>query len=253
MHRGIKMHPLSAYAPSVCFPVTICVLCYGANCSLARRFLESLYKNTDDELFTLRAGLNEVEEATRQLFRDYSTEFGNIDLYIEPKNMFKSPLMRRMFHQKPLASKWTLWCDDDTHFTRPDWLNRLALKIEHSPKTAMWGCIHALWRRGDEEILAWIRKAPWYRGIPFLRGTNLDGHAATEFRFATGAFWAIRTEILYKLNWPDHRLVHANEDFLLGEALRQNNFRIENFNYGVKVNDAERRNAYAIQVTSLPH
>jgi hypothetical protein len=58
--------------------------------------------------------------------------------------------------------------------------------------------------------------------------------------FALGAFWAIRTEVRQLLDWPGPRLIHADEDFLLGEALRQNFFRIENFNYGVKVNDAPR-------------
>jgi GT2 family glycosyltransferase len=154
-----------------------------------------------------------------------------------------------MFREKPLSSQWTLWCDDDTHFARPDWLQRLALKIEHSPEVAMWGWIHALWRR-DDAILEWIRRAPWFHGLPFLKGTDLDGKPAVEFLFAPGAFWAIRTEVLRFLDWPDPRLIHANEDFLLGEALRQNGFPIENFNYGVKVNDAPRRNAGAPAVSA---
>jgi GT2 family glycosyltransferase len=217
---------------------------------LARRFLQSLFHNTDPALFLLRAGLNEVERATLRLFHQYADEFGNIDLFIEPKNIFKNPLMRRMFREKPLSSRWTIWCDDDTHFTRPDWLQRLALKIEHSQEVAMWGWIHALWRR-DEGILEWIRQAHWFHGLPFRKGTDLDGNRAVEFRFAPGAFWALRTEVLRFLDWPDPRLVHSNEDFLLGEALRQNSFRIEDFNYGVKVNDAARRNADAPAV-SLP-
>ncbi len=241
--------PLQCLAPSVQFPVTICVLCYGQNVDLARRFLQSLYSYTDVSLFSLRVGLNEVENATRQLFQKYSKKFQNIDLFIESKNIFKNPLMRRLFHEKPIRSAWTIWCDDDTHFTRPDWLQRLALKIEHSPDVAMWGWVHVLWRR-DKAILDWIRHASWYRGTPFLRGTDLDGNRAAEFRFAPGAFWAIRTEVLYKLNWPDPRLIHADEDFLLGEALRQNSLLIENFNYGIKVNDAPRRNAGAQSVMS---
>jgi len=239
---------LRTLAPSVQLPVTICVLCYGPNINLAERFLKSLFRNTDPCLFRLRAGLNEVEAATQRLINKYVNQFGNIDLFVEPKNIFKNPLMRRMFHEKPLSSQWALWCDDDTHFTRPDWLQRLAMKIEHSPNVDMWGWIHVLWRH-DEAILKWIRAASWYRGRPFRKGTDLKGNPAIEFRFAPGAFWAIRTEVLRLLNWPDPRLTHADEDFLLGEALRQNLFRIESFNYGVKVNDAPRRNATSPSVS----
>src|SRR3954463_14138339 len=139
MNRGVSR--VQTLAPSVRFPLTICVLCYGPNVGLARRFLESLYSHTDPSLFFLRVGLNEAEKATHKLFHVYSAEFHNIDFFIEPKNVFKNPLMRRMLHEKPIASKWTIWCDDDTHFTRPDWLQRLALKMEHSPKAAMWGWV----------------------------------------------------------------------------------------------------------------
>jgi GT2 family glycosyltransferase len=242
--------PLATLAPSVAFPVTICVLCYGPHSALAARFLESLYRHTDPSLFLLWAGLNEVEPATHRLFDEYSRRFGNSELFTEPKNIFKNPLMRRMFYEHPLTSRWTIWCDDDTHFTRPDWLQRLALKIEHSPNVAVWGWVHVLWRR-DRAILKWIRQAPWYGGVPFLRGTDLDGKPATEFRFAPGAFWAARTDVLRRLDWPDSRLVHANEDFLFGEALRQNGARIGNFRHGVAVNDAPRRNAEATQVREL--
>jgi len=241
---------LRVIAPSLRFPITICVLCYGANAALANRFLQSLYENTDSSLFLLRAGLNEVERATRELFNNYAKKFGNITLFEEPKNIFKNPLMRRMFHQQPLQSKWVIWADDDSYFTRPDWLQRLALRIENAPDVSMWGWLHRLWSR-DPSVAEWIRQSSWYRGVPFVEGTDLDGHSAIEFRFAPGAFWVLRTEVLQKLQWPDPRLVHANEDFLLGEALRQNGFRLENFNYGVTVNDAPRRNQNAAETHRL--
>ena len=41
----------------------------------------------------------------------------------------------------------------------------------------------------------------------------------------------------------------SNADIL--EALRQNAFRMENFYYGVKMNDAPRRNADAPEVNQL--
>jgi GT2 family glycosyltransferase len=242
--------PLAMLAPSVEFPVTICVVCYGHHLDLAERFLSTLYGCTDPALFRLRAGLNEVEPSTRSLFSTYSASFGNIDLYVEPRNIFKNPLMRRLFHEPAVPSRWTVWCDDDTHFTRQDWLHRLAARIEANPDVAMWGSLFNLWRR-DEFILEWIRSAAWYRGIPFMRGPDLNGADAAEFRFATGAFWAARTSVLLKLDWPDPRLIHASEDFVLGEALRQNQLEIGSFRHGLKINDAPRRNSDAPEVREL--
>src|SRR5688572_27705230 len=235
---------LASLAPSVQFPVTICVICYGFNVQLARRFLDSLYENTDPSLFLLRAGLNEAEPATHDLFRGYSDRFRNIQLFIQPLNIFKNPLMWRVFHEKPIESNWTIWCDDDTHFTRPDWLQRLALKIEQSPQVDMWGWIHVLWTR-DEGTLNWIRAASWFCNRPFRIGKDLEGNKSVEFRFATGAFWALRTDLIYQLKWPDHRLKQGAEDFTLGEALHQRGCRIENFHHGVAINDAHRRNPAA--------
>jgi GT2 family glycosyltransferase len=241
MTKGSARHPLTVTLPAVGFPITICVLTYGPNATLAKRFLNSLYNHTDPRLFRLRAGLNEAGPATRKLFRDYSARFKNVTLFTEPKNIFKYPMMRRMFYDSPLPSRWTIWCDDDTHFTRRDWLQRLGLRIECSPDVVMWGKPYVLWRR-DQFILDWIKAARWYRGSPCVRGSDASGKDAAKFSFATGGFWAIRTNVLRKLDWPDPRLVHTTGDFLLGEALRQNRMSIGRFDYGVKINDAPRRN-----------
>jgi GT2 family glycosyltransferase len=251
MTRGPDPHPLSLALTSVRFPVTICVLAYGANALLAERFLGSLFHNTDYRLFRLRAGLNEAEPATHRLVRDYADRFGNITIYSETRNVFKSPLMRRMFREPALSTEWTIWCDDDTHFFRPDWPQRLGFRIERTPEVVMWGRPSILWRT-DDFILDWIRAAPWYRNLPLRRGCDLAGKEGFEFQFATGGFWAIRTEVLRTLDWPDARLVQANDDFLLGEALRQNGFKMGRFDYGVKINDAPRRNPHAPEVLDLP-
>ena len=245
-------HPLAISTPSVKFPVTICVVAYGDNVPLAERFLSSLYRHTAPELFRLRAGLNEVAPETHALFLEYQQRFANASLYVEPKNRFKSPLMRRLFREPWVSTEWTIWCDDDTHFRKPDWLQRLALRIESAPQVTMWGMQHLLWQN-DPEVLRWIQTAKWYRGIPFQSGTDLSGKHSTEFRFACGGFWAARTAALRALDWPDPRLVHANEDFILGEALRQNGMQLAEFHYGLNINDALRRNDDAPEVVSLIH
>ncbi|HEY3914400.1 MAG TPA: glycosyltransferase family A protein [Verrucomicrobiae bacterium] len=246
----MNAHPLGITFPSIRLPVTICVLAYGPHASLAKRFLTSLYRNTNPRLFSLRAGLNEAEPATRELFRDFAGRFNNITVINQETNIFKSPMMRRLFQEPALDTRWIIWCDDDTHFTRPDWLHRLAFHIENAPNVAMWGKVYSLYS-GNPLVPEWIKRAEWYRGLPCLRRNNPEGQDAAFFRFAAGAFWALRTEVIRFLNWPDPRLIHANEDFMLGEALRQNQLHLGHFTHGVKVNDETRRNGEAIEAEEL--
>src|SRR5262245_37428472 len=81
--------PMAVTLPTVGFPLTICVRAYGPHVALAERFLGSLYTYTDPSLFHLRAGLNEADLATQELFRDYAARFKNVTLFIEPRNIFK--------------------------------------------------------------------------------------------------------------------------------------------------------------------
>lgn len=202
----------------------------------------------------MRAGLNEVEPETLRLFRERAERHGNVELFIEPANTFKNPLMRRIFHERPLTTEWTVWCDDDTHFTRPDWLARLRRRIRKYPSVAVWGAMYFQVNR-NREFLQWIRSATWYRGLPFERPIDPAEAADPEagrFVFASGGFWAARTEALQELDWPDPRLLQAAEDVAFGEALRQNGYLVGPFEYGVRVSDAPRRNASAPEIRNPP-
>ena len=230
---------------------TIAVICYGTNSHLAQRFLSTLYRRTDARAFVLRIGLNEVEPSTQQVVKQYAAQFGNIQVFCEDANVFKCPLMRRMFHEQELSTEWVIYFDDDSHITRNDWLQRLTLTIDREPGVDQWGRGYALWRRG-QPIVDFVTAAPWYRGLSLIREADQEGHDAAKFLFVTGGFWAIKSHVIRALNWPDPRLIQAHDDFLLGEALRQNHYRIGMFEYGVKINDAPRRNAQAAEVEHLP-
>ena len=231
--------------------LTICVLCYGDNLQLAERFLQALYKNTDPAAFRLRAGLNEVCSTTSSLFSEYQRIHGNIDIFFEPKNIFKSPMMRRMFSNPSISTDWIVWFDDDSYPTRSDWLQRLMLQIQRAPHVAQWGEGHILWNR-DTNTRMFIETAQWYCGKPIRNGLDSERVESMEFAFMTGGFWAIKTEVLRALNWPDPRLIQANDDFLLGEALRQNGYECRQFSRGVHVNTHARRNAQAWEINHLP-
>jgi GT2 family glycosyltransferase len=236
--------------PSIEFPVTVCVVAFGPHPDLAKRFLDSLYRHTPVELFQLRVGLNEVSTGTERLFKAAANRYGNIRIYREPKNIFKSPLMRRLLYELPINTRWTLWCDDDALFTKSDWLHRLAWKIETAPDVVMWGKEHFALR--DEPFLEqWIKSAHWFRHVPLRQHKDNNGTSGKLFCFAAGGFWAIRTEVLYQLDWPDKRLLQASDDLLLGEALRQNQLKLGNFTYGVEIHEIARRNPNAPAVSNL--
>lgn len=230
---------------------TIAAACYGPNPQLAERFLASLYRHTSPASFVLRIGLNEVLPSTVSLVAEYAARFGNIEIFAEPENTFKSPLMRRMFTERPLSTDWVIWFDDDTHLTRSDWLQRLTLKMETGSAVAQWGKIYSLYRQ-DGEIERFIQAAPWFRGLPLVRKSNSAGGEVIEFQFASGGFWAMKSAVIRALDWPDPRLIQANDDFLLGEALRQHGYLIGAFDHGLKINDHPRRNAGAPEVEHLP-
>ena len=53
--------------------------------------------------------------------------------------------------------------------------------------------------------------------------------------------WLIESDCLAALDWPSGNLQHNGGDYLLGEAVRQQAWPIAFFDYGVVINDSERR------------
>jgi hypothetical protein len=100
----------------------------------------------------------------------------------------------------------------------------------------MWG--HKCFIRGDDWTREFIASADWFRGVE-LETDDRPGNFRVSF--GVGGFWALRTSWIYRLDWPDRRLVQFGEDFMLGEALRQSGGRVGHCHSGVIINDAKRR------------
>lgn len=237
---------LSAFAGKL----TICAVSYGDYPLLLGRFLGRLFDSTPQEMFSLRLGLNAPSAMSREIAERYAHRHTNIELTISSTNLFKNPMMRRLIHDPPILSEWTAWFDDDSYVKRSDWLMRLALKIQGTPQVDVWGVRYL--HSPDETALQFARTSPTYRGLPWLVRQNVSGETVPCFEFATGGFWVARTRVLQSLDWPDARVVQAGDDFLFGEALRQNGFQIGSFDRCVTVSDAERRNASAEEVIRIP-
>jgi GT2 family glycosyltransferase len=221
-------------APALDPPVTICVLLYGDHFFLCERFFTRLFRHTPADAFRLRIGLNAVCRQTAEYVHAIGRRHAETTIYESPENIYKGPMARRMFHEPPIETTWTLWFDDDSYVTRGDWLLGLGLAVETSPSVAMWGARYRV--TAGTEVQAFIRSRPWYRGKPLLA----EGDEAV-IDFIAGGYWPIQTAWLRALDWPDSRILHYSDDYLLGEALRQNGGLIGDCTSGVVVNAAVRR------------
>jgi GT2 family glycosyltransferase len=230
--------------------LTICVLSYGDHPGLLTRFLTQLYAAEYPGVFQLRIGLNAPCDESLAIAKAFERMHPDVTIFHSSVNLFKNPMMRRMFYDPPIESEWTVWFDDDSYVKRADWLMRLALKIEREPEIDQWGVEYGIFP--NDEALRFAKSSHCYRGLPWLARRNGEGVDSPYVVFATGGFWVAKTRVLRALDWPDTRLVLAGEDFLLGEALRQNGFQIGSFDRCIAVSAADRRNALAKEVVEIP-
>lgn len=219
--------------------ITICTVAYGDHARLVRRFLDGLRRFTPEQ-FALRIGLNAACPETVALAHAVAVELGNTWVHSEPRNIYKAPLMGKLFTLRPLETEWVVWFDDDSYPYRGDWLAGLKLKIESHPEIDVWG--NVFFTEADEAATEFIQTASWFRGLPFNHDKPSGGRSERPLlAFVEGGFWAAKTSVLHALSWPDPRLVQNEDDYIFGEALRQNGFKIGRYKSGVRISQAERR------------
>ncbi|MDB6151581.1 MAG: hypothetical protein JWL90_34 [Chthoniobacteraceae bacterium] len=217
-------------------PVTICVLCYGDYPQLARRILESLLRHTPATAMRLRIGLNAVSRETIEVVDSMAPRLPVEFIVHSETNLYKLPMMRRLFHDRPIGTPWTIWFDDDSYVVRGDWLSMLACESQLQPGVGMWG--KPLYTWGSEDCRQFIREAEWFKGLEPL-DDNIPGRC--RLNFIAGGFWAIRTTYIHQLGWPDRRLIHFGDDYMLGEAMRQIGARLGQASSGIAINQCSRR------------
>ena len=224
---------------------TICVLLYGDHRILAQRCLSSITNNIPREALNLRVGLNAVSDATRA-FVDELIQNNQLlpeNVYDEVANIKKYPMMRKMLWdpENPIETPFVMWFDDDSYldYTGPNWLEEVDAALSTGGRPHMLGSIYSQRFSGNQAD--WLKAQPWYTGREFERKNNRD-----IFRFATGGWWCVSTEVLRKWNWPDPAIVHRGGDCALGELLRQQGLRLQQFRKGVRINaDASGRESKA--------
>lgn len=214
---------------------TACVLLYGDHPDLAARFFDAWERYGNG--LELRVGLNACSPATVDLVELAAARDPGIRVVRSTTNLGKPPMMRRLFRLAPIDTEWVVWFDDDSFPYRADWCASLAVAIEAQPDAVMLGIVAEV--DVDERLRRRIELAPWYRGRALLP-TDLPGRMG-RIEFVLGGFWALRTEWVGRLDWPHGPMTHSEDDYLLGEAIRQHGGQLGHFRSGVKVDTAPRR------------
>ncbi len=195
---------------------SVCTMAYGDFPDLLRKTLTSVLETyKPGQVTDLRIGLNEVGQATKDLVMDMcGNNFLDVPCYVyEPThNVGKYPLMRRMFYdEKRPIDRLLMWFDDDTYLDK-DANTTWWAEVEQTMQNAVvLGAVHQLTQRGNQ----WrgIQAQPWYNQ------RKVD--ANHRFSFATGGWWAARSEFITKWDYPFPEIHHNGGDSILGELLRQ--------------------------------
>jgi len=138
-------------------------------------------------------------------------------------NEFKYPKMRRMWHdsEHPLDTEVVISLDDDVEFA-PGWFDKLEAGVKAGRKT---GAVVY----GDHYRFSPSRRTiKWYKSRPWWRGRELEtrgGRKRAVVNFTLGGAWAMLTDYIKALNWPDPAIHHCGGDVCLGEALWQNEMK----------------------------
>lgn len=201
---------------------TICALLYGDHFSLAQRCLEPLFKLSASGAVELRIGMNEVCIQTKE-YVAANNDSADIVTEANPQ-VYKYPMMRRLFNEKPITSDYVMWFDDDSYIKDTDlsfWLRSVSSQMTSCD---MLGSVYVIPYGNDQK--SWCRTQPWYKGKPI----------PDKPKFATGGWWCIKTEVIKRFDWPTVNLKHCGGDVALGVLLEQNNLTLRHFKDGVAVN-----------------
>ena len=200
---------------------TVCALLYGDYPHLAKRCLDPLIHLMALNDVELRVGMNEVSKETSDFVRYNQWQ---PKIFEAMPQIFKYPMMRRMFYDDPITTDYVMWFDDDSYIKVKDCDNWLSSVENAMANCDMLGSVYTIPYGNDQK--EWCKTQPWYNNKP-LRDKP---------KFATGGWWCIRTEVLNRFNWPAPELKHCGGDVALGILLDQHDLRLKHYNQGVAIN-----------------
>ena len=214
-------------------------LLYGDHPELHQRLVASLERSVPEEA-QVWLWLNEVCRSTRDRLLPAKLKPG-WRTFVSSVNVKKYPAMRAMFGEARRDDGWNfaVWFDDDSHIAAPDWWARWQAYVSKKMGDPGEGPLYI----GQPWFLHYtpgqwraVMQARWFKGRP---AEVIKGRPAVTF--ATGGYWWLSRSSLEALDWPDPRLNHNGGDHLLAQAVRQQGWKFQKYDYGVKVNDGKRR------------
>jgi len=149
-------------------------------------------------------------------------------------NYLKYPALRAMLYRPPgIETEFLMHFDDDSYIReeRPDlWLERTLARArrEHAD---MLGSTWTLTRPLSSRQCDWVQSRKWY--------TGRSVRPPYKPTFFTGGWWLIRTELLYRHDWPPAELRHRGGDVMLGQLCRQQGYKTLRYRDGVAINADE--------------
>lgn len=209
--------------------VCICILFYGAGekyLKLAQRVLNAPMRSLVGQDVEFRFGCNAVGASTADYLQSQiDKHFHRAIVFEQPVNLFKYPMMRRMVHSLPITAPVTMWFDHDSYLYEdtdaPTWLRRVLKQLSGCD---MLGSIH----KGvlSPQQADWAIRQPWQTGEMTTRYVT----------YASGSWWAVKTPVLQKYNWPPSNLGQKGGDILFGDLFKQQQLSLCHFRDGVRIN-----------------
>lgn len=206
----------------------ICALLYGADSTctqLAHRLLNAPMRQLSALGAEFRLGLNAVGEETRDIVAEFASMSDRVTIVDSPENIYKYPMMRRLFYQEPLLTPHLMWFDDDSCIVEDAdveaWIARVRQQLTAATLIGSIYKQRLIGRQAD-----WIKAQWWYTGKPIR----------SVISFATGGWWAARTLDLMRFNWPLPEIKHRGGDVMLGELCYQNDLKLGHFRDSLWIN-----------------
>jgi len=209
--------------PLVGGKVTLCILGYGDHFPLLKRCLDGVLRTTAKEQVEIRVGGNALCRDSINYLELLQLR-GDVDhLLLSDANLYKYPVMRRMFREPPLQTDWLVWLDDDAEIVDSNWLDlMLEAAITGWPAGARW--VGPLYRYGvSQRWKDWCEASDWYKAKK--RPWPADGNVI----FCSGGLWLAHVPTLMSMDIPDARLENNKGDVTIGLQMYQAGAAAVNF------------------------
>lgn len=207
----------------------VCVLFYGADdycCQLAKRLLNRPMRELAEANVEFRFGYNAVGQGTIDAIAAFTdaSDYAVPVVVDSPKNIYKYPMMRKMFRDRTMTAPLTMWFDDNSYID-PDidvdmWLARIKAQMSHC---AAIGSVYTQGLVGNQAD--WIKAQAWFN----------DKEPAPYVKYPAGGWWVAQTDVLRRFDWPAPDIKHYGGDVMFGELLRQQDLQLCHFRDGVMI------------------